>query len=324
MAIEAKCDNCNHAVWDDFWGELKCKNKQRVCKKTELVMGCDNFEKRGTKPTDPKPEMVVRSGATYVPQVSEDGYLSWINDKGLINPDPVRLRGDKGETGEPGPKGEKGDTGEPGAKGQQGTVFVPSVDNQGVLTFTNSDGLPNPDPINIVNLILAELAATPNWQTGGTSYAYRYASSVDYIYSGQGIIATGKNSHYNGSSKELSVVPYDANQPISTTNDHRIGFKGWAIVNGGQDKYFWSINQNMWYSFVDGNLYDAEDPVLSAATHEGGLTAAHRENGRFDNLTADLSLYKGRTIPFYVAVRSSEDPRCLCPILVIEKLVVQP
>lgn len=38
-------------------------------------------------------------GATYTPAVSADGTLSWTNDKGLDNPEPVNIRGPKGEDG---------------------------------------------------------------------------------------------------------------------------------------------------------------------------------------------------------------------------------
>ena len=45
-------------------------------------------------------------GATFSPQIDGSGNLSWVNDKGLPNPQTVNLRGDKGD------KGDKGDDGE--------------------------------------------------------------------------------------------------------------------------------------------------------------------------------------------------------------------
>lgn len=36
------------------------------------------------------------SGATFTPAVSEDGTLSWTNDKGLDNPEPVNIKGPQG------------------------------------------------------------------------------------------------------------------------------------------------------------------------------------------------------------------------------------
>lgn len=36
-------------------------------------------------------------GATFYPHVDNDGNLSWTNDKGLPNPDPVNIKGTKGD-----------------------------------------------------------------------------------------------------------------------------------------------------------------------------------------------------------------------------------
>ena len=41
-------------------------------------------------------------GATFYPSVSEDGYIRWTNNKGLENPDPVIIKGPKGDGGEKG------------------------------------------------------------------------------------------------------------------------------------------------------------------------------------------------------------------------------
>lgn len=39
------------------------------------------------------------NGATFTPSVSEDGTLSWTNDKGLDNPEPVNIKGPQGVQG---------------------------------------------------------------------------------------------------------------------------------------------------------------------------------------------------------------------------------
>lgn len=51
-------------------------------------------------------------GSTFTPSVSADGTLSWSNDGGLPNPDPVNIRGPQGEQGIQGDAGPKGDPGE--------------------------------------------------------------------------------------------------------------------------------------------------------------------------------------------------------------------
>ena len=51
-------------------------------------------------------------GTTFTPSVSADGTLSWSNDGGLPNPDPVNIRGPQGKQGIQGDAGPKGDPGE--------------------------------------------------------------------------------------------------------------------------------------------------------------------------------------------------------------------
>lgn len=42
---------------------------------------------------------VGEDGATFIPSVSEDGVISWTNDKELSNPQPVNIKGSKGDDG---------------------------------------------------------------------------------------------------------------------------------------------------------------------------------------------------------------------------------
>lgn len=60
------------------------------------------------------------AGATFTPAVSEDGIISWTNDRELPNPDPVNIRGRDGADGSQGPQGPQGDTGAQGPKGDTG------------------------------------------------------------------------------------------------------------------------------------------------------------------------------------------------------------
>lgn len=82
-------------------------------------------------------------GVIFIPSVSEDGIISWTNNGGLPNPIPVDIKGPQGETGA------KGDTGAQGPQGEVGAHFIPSVDNEGNLSWTNNGGLDNPSTVNI-------------------------------------------------------------------------------------------------------------------------------------------------------------------------------
>lgn len=63
------------------------------------------------------------AGPYFSPAMSKDGWLSWQNNGGLSNPEPVNLigpQGAPGQTGSPGPQGEPGPTGPPGPQGEKG------------------------------------------------------------------------------------------------------------------------------------------------------------------------------------------------------------
>lgn len=78
------------------------------------------------------------NGTTYTPSVSAAGEISWTNDGGKDNPEPVNIKGPKGDTGpqgEQGPKGEQGPQGEQGPKGDPGPAGADGKDY--VLTDTD-------------------------------------------------------------------------------------------------------------------------------------------------------------------------------------------
>jgi hypothetical protein len=99
-------------------------------------MGCDRWEKIGSKPSDPKPEIVTRSGATFYPSVSRDGVLSWTNDKDLPNPRSVKL------------KGKDGVDGKDGKDGFSPTVSVEQIEGGNRVNITDKDSTQSFDVMN--------------------------------------------------------------------------------------------------------------------------------------------------------------------------------
>ena len=104
-------------------------------------------------------------GATFIPQIGEDGILKWKNNKGLDNPEPVYIKGQAGLT----PKIELDEStgllsvsyssdfipdapvksmNIKGPKGDTGNMVVPSVTSDGLLTWRESTEVPV-EPVNI-------------------------------------------------------------------------------------------------------------------------------------------------------------------------------
>jgi hypothetical protein len=83
-------------------------------------------------------------GATFYPQVSASGVISWTNDRNLPNPPAVNIKGQKGDKGEKGDTGatgsrcEKGDTGAQGIQGMQGIQGIQGVKGDTGEPFTIS------------------------------------------------------------------------------------------------------------------------------------------------------------------------------------------
>lgn len=83
------------------------------------------------------------NGATFIPNVSQSGIISWTNDKGLENPTPINIKGAKGDKGDKGDRGEQGIQGIQGAKGTDGKDGYTPI--KGVDYF---DGVNGKDGIN--------------------------------------------------------------------------------------------------------------------------------------------------------------------------------
>lgn len=113
-------------------------------------------------------------GATFTPSVSADGTLSWTNNKGLTNPEPVNIKGPQGADGKSAyqyavESGYTGTETEFAEKLASGALIVRITDNNGTLTADKSY-------IEIRDAIVAGIPVL-----------------VDYIGSGLPLIAMGSS-----------------------------------------------------------------------------------------------------------------------------------
>lgn len=79
-------------------------------------------------------------GATFTPSMSENGTLSWTNDRGLDNPSPVNLTGPPGENGKDGKDGAAGASGADGKDGytpQRGVDYWTDADKAKIKAYVD-------------------------------------------------------------------------------------------------------------------------------------------------------------------------------------------
>lgn len=88
------------------------------------------------------------AGPYFSPAMSKGGWLSWQNNGGLSNPEPVNLMGPQGapgQTGNPGPQGEPGPAGPPGPQGEKGETGATGPQGpQGIQGPIGLQGPPGP------------------------------------------------------------------------------------------------------------------------------------------------------------------------------------
>ncbi len=123
----------------------------------------------------------AENGATFTPSVTEDGVLSWTNDRGLDNPESVNIKGPKGDTGPQGEQGPKGDTGATGPQGEKGDKGDQGI--QGVKGDTGAEGPQGPKGDTG-----AEGPQGPKGEKGddGKSYLSEFITVKDYGATGDG------------------------------------------------------------------------------------------------------------------------------------------
>lgn len=116
-------------------------------------------------------------GVTFTPAVSSEGVISWTNNGGKTNPQPVNI---KGPTGQTGPQGERGLTGETGPAGPAGpagatgpagadgispTIAVTDITGGHQVTITDATG---PHSFDVLDGDAAD-APVQDVQVNGTS-----------------------------------------------------------------------------------------------------------------------------------------------------------
>ena len=170
--------------------------------------------------------------------------------------------------------------------------------------------------------------------SGWTVSDVRYASMIDFI-NGHGDGDGPYNSRGTNSDKPLDFLDYKN----TTVDGGKLALAGWAIAEGGIDKYMWSAdggktwnectlyNRNG-FSDVTGNagIYDSAKQYFSStgydvATHPDKIVFQGVE-GAPSGVCADLKDYAGQTLDVVFALVPNEDADGLCIMAVIRGVTV--
>jgi hypothetical protein len=112
---------------------------------------------------------------------------------------------------------------------------------------------------------------------------------------------------------------------ISTGAKLQLEFAGWCVLEGGIEKFVWSIDGGKtWYDFAGNDTLTnpgtdimkfAGDPLKSM--ENAGVNGRFQDNG---HLVADLSAYEGQTLDFIFAAIPAKDTTTLLPLYFLDDL----
>lgn len=159
---EKNCSTCNHAVFDNRWGDYKCKALGRRCTADEKLNGCNSYEVLGTKAPEekPKPETTDKKEPVETPSKPTGGRNCTTCQYGIFDKKWGDYKCQKFERKSAPIEIEHGceeyiEVGtippvkEPIVVEKKGVTFTPSVSLSGVISWTNDGNLSNPAPVDL-------------------------------------------------------------------------------------------------------------------------------------------------------------------------------
>ena len=195
------------------------------------------------------------------------------------------------------------------------------------IDFATGGSAPTPeDPNNPASLI--------DPASGWNASNVRYACMIDFI-NGKGDGDGAYDSRGSNSDKGLDKITYNG----TTEKDGKLALAGWAVAQGGIDKYMWSadggktwnecsLHNRNGFSDVTGNpgIHDSAKQFFSStgydvATHPDKIVFQGSE-GIPSGVCADLSAFTGNTVDVIFALVPLDDPDGLCIMAVIEGVQV--
>jgi hypothetical protein len=173
-------------------------------------------------------------------------------------------------------------------------------------------------------------------ESGFSESTVKFAAFIDMI-NGWGIGDAQRLQNVSASSLK---APDELDYGPTTVNGHQLIFTGWAVVDGGVDRYVWSADGGKtWQNAtpVSGKINSAVDAqISSASTRLEGYTfadiAATSKNASFqgtigagakvNGIYADLSAYAGKTVNVTFAAVPATATDTLCVIVHVKGVKV--
>jgi hypothetical protein len=138
---------------------------------------------------------------------------------------------------------------------------------------------------------------------------------------------------YNSTKKSISVYSVQ-NVPktytgVTITRDYTVSFMGWCTLEGGVEKYVWSVDGGKtWNDFPNADkLSNADDLMIANAENtlksKFNDVEATKKNGTFKNagmLVADLSAYKNQTVDLIIAAVPAAEEGTLAPLFLLKDI----
>lgn len=165
-----------------------------------------------------------------------------------------------------------------------------------------------------------------------------HASSIDMINGAGGIGATVFN--YRGGNSKAGIDKFNHN--ATTLSDGLLVFSGWTVVDGGIEKFVWSVDGLTWHdvkfnrmesmgdlgqahitatqSYTDATVTDIASATRGGG-YQGNIGVSNPEE-RARGLACDLSEFMGQTVNVRFAAVPKSAPDTLCLIAYVKNVTV--
>ncbi len=155
-----------------------------------------------------------------------------------------------------------------------------------------------------------------------------YGTNIDFV-NGSTVKYTGGNTKYG-----VAIVDYNGN----TLADGNIVIAGWTVVDGGVEKYIWSVDGGKtWYktglygsgmsigSGAGTNHYKVVTDIIGAHTFSDGTpknSTYQVAAGVVAGIAINLSAYNGQTVDVIFAAVPVNDTESICPLALFKNVTV--